>query len=454
MSSWSNRLSVSPVGRTVAQSVLHPYSAHQLLEYSTRRVEDLLELVDDETSERLLRFILLHAAYSSDEYSQRSGGRSLPYQLDALVNNKQADESSDYLYERPWQRNPKSVNSAMLGMRWVEGRPRNQLVLEFRPIGSGVLQNLFREGADILFSWSECLLSGADIRLTDEARPPSLRGDTSLLPALRKLVVAIRAQAGVVRIGLPGEAAWMARLSSNETGQQLLSRRAIFALFSHGLSEPVDLLRHETFEEIIDVLRPLNIVDLDATVRRFREAIRIYRRERRDGLWRTAIRLAPDNCKVIIEEMKASRETAFESYVEDLLNCVGISFSRVDDGSQAGAPDLHVGLNHNVQVVVELKTAQREGAIGLNSAKEVISAASIVDLGHLPKVTVANPGFDPNVPWQTRKATELALVEACQFAFGISLVARGEVDKDSFLAWLAHPGMLSVRQLRRTLYQD
>ena len=101
-----------------------------------------------------------------------------------------------------------------------------------------------------------------------------------------------------------------------------------------------------------------------------------------------------------------------------------------------------------------MKSVQGEGAIGLNSATEVISAASIVDLGHLPKVTIANPGFDPNVPWQARKATELALVEACQFAYGISLVARGDVSKDAFLGWLAQPGMLSVSQLRRVMHQS
>lgn len=454
MNEQSNRLSVSPVGRAVAQSVLHPYSAYQLLEYSARRVGDLLTLADDENSESSLRFILLQAAYSCDEYSQHSGGRSLPYQLDQLVHNALANQSNDYLFDQPWNRNPKSANAAMLAMRWVEGRPRNELVQEFEAIGSGVLQNMFREGADILFGWSDCLLTGTDVHLDDEDRPSRFRGDAGLLQALRNLVTAIRAQALVVNIGLPGDAAWMAQLNSYETGQPILPRRAIFALFNQGMVEPVDLLRHETFRAIIDVLRPLNLANLDETVRRFREAIRVYRRARRENLWRAAVQRAPDNCKVIIEEMKNSREENFESLVENLLDKVGIAYCRVDDGSQAGAPDLHLGLNHEVQIVLEIKTAQVEGAIGLNSATEVISAAAIVDLGHLPKVTLANPGFDPNVPWQARRATELALVEACQFAYGISLVARGEVGKDSFLAWLAQPGMLSVSQLRRIIYQD
>ena len=454
MNKQSNRLSVSPVGRAVAQSVLHPYGAYQLLEYSTRRVGDLLTLADDEKSEHLLRFILLHAAYSCDEYSQRSGGRSLPYQLDPLVHNGLANQLNDYLFEQPWNRNPKSANAAMLAMRWVEGKPRNELVQEFEAIGSGVLQNMFREGADILFGWSDCLLTGTDVHLADEDRPERFRGDAGLLQALRNLVAAIRAQALVVNIGLPGDAAWMAQLNSYETGRPILPRRAIFALLSCGLVEPVDLLRHDTFREIIDVLHPLNLDNLDDTVKRFRESIRIFRKDRRENLWRVAVQRAPDNCKVVIEAMKNSREKDFESLVEDLLSRVGVAYCRVDDGSQAGAPDLHLGLNHEVQVVVELKTAQGEGAIGLNLATEVISAASIVDLGHLPKVTLANPGFDPNVPWQARRATELALVEACQFAYGISLVARGDVSKDAFLGWLAQPGMLSVSQLRRVMHQN
>ena len=283
MSEQSNRLSVSPVGRSVAQSVLHPFSAHQFLEYSARRVGDLLTLADDENSDQLLRFILLHAAYSCDEYSQRSGGRRLPYQLDPQVHNGLANRLNGYLFEQPWERNPKSANAAMLAMRWAEGRPRNELVREFKAIGSGVLQNMFREGADILYAWSDCLLIGADINLTDEDRPQRLRDDADLLLALRNLVAAIRAQAQVVSIGLPGEAAWMAQLTSHETGRQLLSRRAIVALFSQGLVEPVDLLRHETYKEIINVLQPLKIDDLDDIVKKFRKAIRLYRKDRRDN---------------------------------------------------------------------------------------------------------------------------------------------------------------------------
>lgn len=454
MNEQSNRLSVSPVGRAVAQSVLHPYSAYQLLEYSARRVGDLLALADHENSEHLLRFTLLHAAYSCDEYSQRSGGRNLPYQLDPLVHNGLANQTNDYLFEQPWSRNPKSANAAMLAMRWVEGKPRNELVQEFEAIGSGVLQNMFREGADILFGWSDCLLTGTDAHLADEDRPERFRRDGGLLQALRNLLAAIRAQALVVNIGLPGDAAWMAQIRSHDTGQPILPRRAIIELFSNGLIEPVDLLRHDTFREIIDVLRPLNLDNLDDTVKMFRKAIRVFRDSLRGKLWRAAVQRAPLNCKSVIEAMKDSREKDFEFLVESLLNQAGIAYSRVDDGSQAGAPDFHLGLNHEVQVVVELKTAQGDGAIGLNLAKEVISAASIVDLGHLPKVTLANPGFDPNVPWQARRATELALVEACQFAYGISLVANSDVSKDAFLGWLAQPGMLSVGQLRKTIYQD
>ena len=256
MNEQSNRLSVSPVGRAVAQSVLHPNSAHQLLEYSARQIADLSMLADGENSEHLLRFILLHAAYSCDEYSQLSGGRSLPYQLEPLVHNGLANQSNDYLFEKPWNRNPKSANAAMLAMRWVEGRPRNELVQEFEAIGSGMLQNMFREGAEILFGWSDCLLTATDVHLSDEDRPQRLRGDADLLQALRDVVAAIRAQALVVNIGLPGEAAWMAQLNSPETGRQILPRRAIFALLGHGLVEPVDLLRHETHREIINVLRP------------------------------------------------------------------------------------------------------------------------------------------------------------------------------------------------------
>lgn len=66
----------------------------------------------------------------------------------------------------------------------------------------------------------------------------------------------------------------------------------------------------------------------------------------------------------------------------------------------------------------------------------------------LCKATLANPGFEPNVRWQVSNVEDLALVEACQFAYGLSLVTRGEVTKGMFLDWLRIPGMVAVNQLR------
>ena len=95
-------------------------------------------------------------------------------------------------------------------------------------------------------------------------------------------------------------------------------------------------------------------------------------------------------------------ENVFETKVEALLNAVGIAYERLDDGGTPGAPDFCLGLNHGVQVVTELKTADGEGTVGLNEATDVIRGAAIVNLVHLPKATLANPGFDPNAHWQAR----------------------------------------------------
>ena len=93
MTSPSSRLSVTPIGRVVAQSVFHPRSAIQLIEYTARRANDLLALTNSETDEQTLRYALLHAAYSSDEYSTRGGDKVLPYQLDPIVQNDLADQA-------------------------------------------------------------------------------------------------------------------------------------------------------------------------------------------------------------------------------------------------------------------------------------------------------------------------------------------------------------------------
>ena len=449
MNANSTRLSVTPVGRVVAQSVLHPRSADQLVEYAARRAGDLLALTNDEVGERTLRFALLHAAYSSDEYSIRGSGKNLPYQLGSLVQNTLADQCEAYLFERPWRRNPTAANAAMLAKRWAEGRPRSELAPEFPVIGSGVSQTMIREGTEILFAWSDCLTAGTASHLVDEDRPEALRGDADLLRALRNLASAIRVHARMLAAGLPGDVAWMTGLAAEGTGHQILPRHAILALLEDGLTDPVDLLRHDKFARIIEVLTPIGIPDLNNVVQNFRNAVRKYRQDRRQNLWRIAIDRAPDGVKALLVETFDARGKHFERKVEAILDAVGIAYERLDDGKTAGAADLHIGigLNHAIQVVTELKTAEGEGTVGLNDATDVIKGAAIVNLGHLPKVTLANPGFDPNVPWQARNVKDLALVEACQFAYAISLLACGEIDKDAFLDWLAQPGMLSVSRL-------
>lgn len=447
MTGDSINLSVTSVGRAVAQSVLHPCSADQLIDFAANRADDLLALTANEANEETLQYTLLHAAYSSAEYSVRGSNKALPYQLDALVMNQPADASEEHLIESPWRRNPSAANAAMVAMRWAEGQPRNKLSQEFPPIGSGVSQTMIHEGADILSAWSDCLLAATGIHLVDEDRPTPLRDDQHLLAGLRHLAAVIRAQARLLRVGVPANVAWMASLSTIGVGgptNPILPRRAILALREHGFTEPVTLLRGDTFTPIIAALRPLALPNLDHLVRSFREAVREYRQDQRRNLWALAIERAPDNIGVILQEMEHARGTEFERRVEAMLDAVGISYTRLDDGRTPGAADLHIGLNHRVQVVVELKSALGEGRVGLNEATDVISGAAIVELGHLPKATIANPGFDPNVAWQARNVTELALVEACQFGYGLSLLAQGEIDKDTFLNWLAQPGVTPI----------
>ena len=447
MTTNSSRLSVTPIGRAVAQSVLHPRSAIQLIEYTARCANDLLALTNDETDEETLRYALLHAAYSSDEYTIRGGARSLPHQLNELVQNDLADRSESYLFEHPWVRNPRAANAALLAMRWAEGKRRNALSPEFKAIGSGVLQTMFRQSAEILFAWSDCLIAVTAPHLTDTDRPKMFRGDAGLLQALRNLASVIRTQAIPLVEGLPGEVAWLAGLTVGGTGQQLLSRTAVMALFNHALTDPIDLLRHDKFGEIVKALKATTIPNANNVAGNLRSAVRHYQQDYRQNLLQVAIDRAPEDLKALLEETSTARGKMFETKVEALLNAVAIGYERLDDGKTPGAPDLCLGLNYGVQVVTELKTAEGEGMVGLNDATDVIKGAAIVRLEHLPKATLANPGFDPNVRWQARNVRDLALVEACQFVRGISLLACGEIDKDAFLNWLAKPGLLSISQL-------
>ena len=448
MNTNSTRLSITPVGRAVARSVLHPRSANQLIEYATRRVKDLLSLHDETDGEQQLHYALLHAAFSSDEYSVSGNSKNLPYQLEDLVGNLLADQSESYLIERPWRRNPKAANAAMLAMRWTEGRPRNQLATEFRPIGSGMLQGMIQEGADILSSWCDCLFVGTAPQLPDEDRPNILQGNPDLLSCLRSLASIIRAYVGNLRKGLPGDVLWMADLTRNDTNDPLLSRSEILALLYHGLTEPSVFLRRDTSHPVIDALKSVEVSNLNEFVRNLRISVQQYRQRRRQELWDASIKRIPVSLRPLFEELRQARGGIFETKTKAILDASGIAYEYLDDGKTPGAADLHLGLNHAVQAVVELKTAEGEGAVSLNGATDVRNGAAIVELDHLPKVTLANPGFDPNVPWQARKIRDLSLVEACHFAYGISLLICAEIDKDIFLNWLTQPGEVSVDHLR------
>ncbi|GEQ99235.1 hypothetical protein JCM17844_28720 [Iodidimonas gelatinilytica] len=448
MTSNSTRLSVTPVGRAVAMSVLHPSSANQLIKYAELRGSDLLSLAASEENEKTFRYTLLHAAYSSYEYSIQGSAKNLPYQLNNTVQNKMADAAVDFLIEQPWQRNPLAANAAMLTMRWAEGRAAiKDLAPELPRIGSGVAQTMIRESAEILFAWSDCLIAATANHRSDDDCPTSLQGKVELRQALRNLASAIRMHARSISLGLPGEVAWMGELRAEDTGYQVLSRPAILALHQKNLADPIELLRSDSYEKIIEALKSHRIPHLNEVVQNFREAVRAYRDRERNDLWEAAIKRASREFSDLLREAKHARGKDFETKVENLLNAVGLAYKRLDDGKTAGAADLQIGLNHKTQIIMELKTSNGNGAVKLNSATDVVRGAAIVGMEEFPKATLANPGFDPNVPWQARNIRDLALVEASQFAYVITRLANNEIDKDRFLDWLAQPGMLSSSQI-------
>ena len=409
----------------------------------------MVSLSEEEELEEILNFSLLYAAYASDEYNEiRGNSRALPYQLDNLVSNTLADRAEQYLIEHPWRRNVKSANAAMVAIRWANGQERNALAREFQRIGSGILQTMFREGAEIIFAWSDCLRAGTAPNLLDEDRPCVLQQSADIIRALRNLVWTMRAHASPLFEGLPGDVAWMGALTVEASGQRLLSRRAIMSLYNANLVTSDRLLRRDKYQEIVSALRVVDIQDADYTTKELRSAVEKYRQDSRGSLWRRAIDKVPGKLKKLFEETIDARQKLFETKIEDILEEAGIAYERLDDGTVPGAPDLRLGLNHTIQVVVELKTGEGKNAVRLNSATDVIKGAAIVGLPDLPKVTVANPGFEPNVAWQARNVKDLGLVEASQFAYGISLLACGDITKEMFLDWLVHPGTVSVSQLR------
>ena len=450
MTVHSTRLATTGVGRAVAQTVLHPRTADQLISYAARRATDVLALSRDASTRELADFALLHAAYSSYEYNTLLGNEKfLPYQLETRVENTEADRAETYLIEHPWRRNLLSANATMVATRWTRGLKRDRLAYEFDRIGSGVLQAMFREGAEILIAWSNCLIAGTMGQLHEDERSSALRISVEDLRAVRNLAGHMRVQARRLRVGLPVEGVWMAGLRSAATARPCLPRSAIVELLSRHLTDPNTLLRRDTYPDLVDVLTSAGVASPDQTVKSLRRAVEEYRKKERENLWRTAIERADASLRGILEDTIDARQTAFEKKFEAMLDVAIIEYEHLDDGSIPGAPDYCLrGEESSDDVIVELKTTGGENAVSLNNATDVVKGAAIVGRPQLSKVTVANPGFEANVSWQVNKVDNLALVEACQFAYGISLVACGEITKNNLLDWLRLPGMLSVGHLK------
>lgn len=449
MSATSTRLAVTQVGRAVAQSVLHPQTADQLLGYAAGRVADFLELLQDTNKRELMDFALLHAVYCSHEYSTSLGNeRFLPYQLDVRVENAIADRAELHLVEQPWQRDLSAANGAMVAMRWARGGRRDRLAGEFERIGSGVLQSMFREGSEMLVAWSDCLGASTMGFLHEEERPVALRVGVEKLRGMRNLARSVRVLARSLSVGLPSEVAWIAGLKSEGTGRACLPRIAVVELMGRELREPGTLLRRDKYAELVGAVTAVGIPKADEAVKNLRRAVEEYRRKERERLWKAAIEQAVGPLRGILEQTIDARQSAFETKIEEMLDVAGIAYERLDDGSIPGAPDFCLGSDASEQIVVELKTAANDKDVGLNGATDVVKGAAIVGRSKVCKATLANPGFEPNVPWQVSNVEDLALVEACQFGYGISLVTRGEVTKGTFLDWLRIPGMVAVSQLR------
>lgn len=447
MNNTSDRLSVTPVGRAVAKTILHPYSANQLLLYAATHAEALSQIA--EHGDDALLFVLAHAAYSSHEYTVRGNARVLPYQLNSRVTNELADQCNQYLMDKPWYRYPTPANAAMVVTRWAQGLPTDQLASEFNEIGSGMLRSMAWEGAGILHAWAECLSVAASVRYADDDRPSAFHGRGNICSELRNLLPAIQVQVQRLNFGLPGECVWLANVLDPGTRRSVLQRNVILDLYKNGLTDWTKLLQQETYRKIVAILRSRGVVDADEVAKRFLDAVREYRDQDRKRLWDISIECAPQQFQGIINGLRDARRERFESGFRDLLDKIGISYTWLDNGEESGRPDLVLGEKGRIRVVMELKTALDEGTINFNRARAVISSASTAGYAELPKVTVGHPAFDPNVPWQARRAKDLGLVEACELVYGLSMVIKNEIDEEKFIAWLAQPGMLYARDLTR-----
>lgn len=444
------RLLATPVGKSVGHSGFRPASAVMLLDYFARKgqvLADLLEVPQEE--ERIDRFayLIFSASFSTAEFHSHGGvqqSRFLPWPLQDYIYD--ASPYAEDLLEPNWAANMISMNAAQIALDWINGARLADQERIHSSLRAGMLLEMYRNLGWVMQGIASILSAASDSRTPDPLRPESLRGQSDLLAALRKLPRAITRLSFHVSSGLPDDVLWMNAL--NQSGEPFrLMREEILFLREKGFGRPeffmlgtpeADEIRREAFANV----KP----SPHAKANWLRDRCRSWKSDQR-------IRAAERHrerargCREVglIDEYYSSRRDDFETIFERILAHIGVAFERLDDRSRIGAPDYLLQLENSPPLVFELKSREGNNLVDYNRATEVLAAAEIHGHKGTFCITLCHPGVDPSVPMAITGSGRLSVVESNDLGEGLLRLCQGRLSQEQLWQWLATPGQaLSV----------
>lgn len=428
-------LRVTNVGRAVARSGLLPSTVNELLLFLSTKVSELTALMTSCAESELddsddFAFVLIHAAYSSTEYSRsRIQRRFLPYQLLTVEMTGPQVALRNLLFQ-PYQAD--AVNAAVLARRWISGVPMRNLEAAL-DIRSGVLTAMFADAANILRGLADVLYSTTSAQSAGEL-PTSVPAHATA--SLSTIIASIRRIASRLDVGLPDDVLWMRGLTLE--GVPVLARGEIMLLRQAGMVSPSDLLDPGKFPQLLNAFGPRSNASL-ASAQSVQQATRTWRLEERDRLIESQRRRLPPECRDVLLRFYRARETEFERVLEEVWNCFGIVVEAKDDGTLTSFPDFIVS-PMSQQLAVECKSKTVGEAVTFNDATDVIRKAGVNGYNSAFKVTVCQPYISPDVPRKLTNCSDLCVVNADDIAEAFVRLKCGKITQQDFADWIGRPG--------------
>ncbi len=439
---------VTNAGRAVARSGLLPSTAHELLSYLSSKAAELSALMISCANSELedcddFAFVLVHAAYSSTEYSRSQiRRRFLPYQLLTAEMTGPQIRLRNLLFQ-PHQSD--AVNAAILARRWMAGVPMRQLesALDVR---SGVLSAMFADAANILRGVADILYAATSPQSVNEL-PTGV--PLSATPTLNTIIASIRRIASRLDAGLPDDVLWMRSLTLE--GVPVLTRNEIILLREAGMLSPTDLLDPGKYPKLLDAFGPRSNTSM-ASAQNVQQATRTWRLEERDRLIESQRKRLPAECRDVLLRFYLTRESEFEGVLEEIFQCFGISIDARDQPGTTSFPDFVVS-PLGKQLAIECKSKVVGEAVTFNDATDVIRKAGVNGYGAAFKVTVCQPYISPDVPRKLANCTDLCVVNADDIAEAFVQLKVGRITQQDFTDWISRPGQASREHLTQSSRQ-